>query len=981
MKNGGILRGLAPRANWTRLIHAIEGIGQAENEQLKLQRERACSEDATSTSANSTSEPLASSNSPSTLSLSASLGPGDGNTSAGDVASSAASKAKSLNDVMVQADRDLELSKRRHPLLNHLRRRHSRQSESAINTASQSHSNHLPTSSSTPTHSPTKIVGTEVFIPTSSSYKCLTWQQEETHPVPKPVVGSSHSSLLSIDDGPEDEDNSSSGTLQSPSNHQIHQLKYLLEVHYPVTHNLDHASRISERIHGSINDEHYQQKTKVFPTSVKMDPNLVNEPTIIQKLVPTMVNSQEHDSSKFLTESVTNVETRDLLNKAIIESNSVLVCHMAREGKDYLFPTKCKHFASPYPPPIIHPFESSDENEFEEPVEMNLNSLPVYRAVHPEVCESFQQKLSGEDDDLCYLSAAESTLSQIPAMMISTSEDDDDEEGGSSSSYEEIRLPEVVRPVNLIREFSKVSDPDCEEALDDLTLSAEDDNVFSEEVAQISLVAGEPLDTADTIEILVEENPQLFLSDNLLLNRELVINGVSDCKFRNYFAKELHQMERMGKQIKSLLQLTQRYNVVKPYLDEITNLQNSDHNKEDPEMDKCIERCSGWNVEVELKKVEREISQLNKVLKTGIGEGGGTGNRVGAADSHHHLHHSTSSTSTVNAGGNESESEVEGYYKTSVGYAQKRNIPLLSAGGKGHINHNQRPPLPISVKGSVSQPALSSSSSNNASYGGGDASDHHLNRFSPNLFSTPMEKKKSGHSLKKQQSQWQGFQSETISEDEVFEKPFSSGKISSFKPHPAPPTLLSQTPSLQSTQTFYRNPSTSSGARRGTGSSGQKGLQYCPSTENMSSVSSCNSTSASNYEAYHQHLPPHISRTMESGGGKGYHLNISQSEPPKRFQSGSSAASGRSYSKGISESSTSFQPAYHHPYYNQQQNSFNLDEIRGHRGQGGDAINPTHAYHHSRSASDSLDLCSCGVSLHFFHHNMLSQLIYNFNLI
>lgn len=856
---------------------------------------------------------------------------------------------------MVQADRDLELSKRRHPLLNHLRRRNSRQqSESALNTSSSGSIPNHQTSSSTPTHSPTKIVGTEVFIPTSNSFKCLTWQQEETHQVPKPVSSSSHSSLLSIEDGREDDDDDTSSTLHSAtSNQQIHQLKYLLEVHYPVTHNIDHASRISERIHGSINDDHYQQKTTLFPTSVKMDPNLARGPKI-QGAIPTLVSSQTADHFK---ESTAPVESKDLLNKAQLKSKSVMVCHHGKEGTDYLFPTKCKHFASVILPESlgVAPFESSDENEFEEPEEYNLDSLPVYRAVHPETCDSFQRKLSGENDEFCCLSAVESTLSQVPTMIISTSCEEDEGEL-SSSSYEDINMPTVVRPVNLIREFSKVSDPDYQEALDNMVAERDtepdDDNVFSEgAVAQISLVANEPMDTADTTEILVEEQPQLFLSD-LLVNRESVINGVSDSKFRNYFAKELHQMERMGKQIKNLLQLTQRYNVVKPYLDEITNLQNSDHNKEDPEMDKCIERCSGWNVEVELKKVEKEISQLNKVLRTGIGGGDNIG-------THNHHHMSTSSNSTVAANESDSSGELDPIYGGTVGYAQRRNIPLLSEG----LAAKKRPPLPIPVRTSVSQPCVSSSSSNNASLhsGGGDTS---CGKFTPSAYSTPVR----AGSGKRVDSQW--LHGGTISEDEVFEPPHPNRQMgdlpSTYSTQHQVPHNLSQSQSLQSMETFYRNPVTScssSGRNAGPGYSGGRTLQYCPSSENMS-VSSSNMTSDSAYLHY-----DHVHRGKESSSGaSSYPLNISLSESPRRFMR-SNQESGRSYSKGISESSSNFQPYNNHNHYGNMQNSFNLEEIRGH-GQmyehGGARSRFTlesqaRRSSHLRSASDSLDLCSCGV--------------------
>ncbi|ODN04864.1 hypothetical protein Ocin01_01853, partial [Orchesella cincta] len=844
--NGGILRGLAPRTGWTRLIHAIEGISHAEREQIKLQRERACSEDTTASSSQ-----------------------------AGTSSSSTITGAKSLNDVMVQAD----MEKRKPPL-----RRHQ--------------SSALPTSSSA--GSPTKIVGTEVFIPTSNSYKCLTWQQEESHPVPKPA--SSTSSLS------EEPDDGSSTPLQSASSMpQIHHMKYPFKVQYPITHNLEHAARISERIHGNFADENYQNKTELLPVEVE-DPIKARNP-LVQQPVATLVNQTDIPEEFSMSEQVKDVPGSTLLNKKTMNSQSVLVTHTPKSSQTFMFPMKCRSFASALTTMTISPYESTDENEFYEPEELVLDSERKYRAIHTEVARSLQTTLQNENknctfDDTCYFTAGESVLSQLPTMLIS-----------SSSSYESINLPDKVHPVNLVRDFSHTSDYQEDETQDFVI----DNEVFRDDyeppVANMCMVAAQQMDNADSIEIL-----------------------------------ELHQMERMGKQIKSLLQLTQRYNVVKPFLDEISNLQNSDHSKTDPQLDAHIDSCSGWNVEVELAKVHQEIHSLNKVLRTGIGSGGSSasmnvpnnniaGGVGGSRNQFGKYSHAPSvkDSTTSNEGGLTSDSSVDvdfDSYHSLPSFAHTRQIPLLSLGKSDNTSASgfpsryvnphgfkrNLPPL-VPAKGSFSQPTLSSSSNNGSvtstagcGAAGGIYSAANSRKssgdsvFAPSYFSTPNRK------------HW------NVSDVEEDEINTNSLPPSAFRPHPAPP-------SVNSTHTFYRNPVSG-------GSGGGNQLQYCPSNSNMSSISiNSNISTSVNYDTNASSYPDSSHMT--------YPLNISHSEPKKLPGSGKAKLTfGNSNGQWRVVESVSDSNPY--PQFHHHGNSFHTEDIRSHR----------HAYESSGSADPRSRLAS-----------------------
>ncbi|CAL8125403.1 unnamed protein product [Orchesella dallaii] len=863
INNGGILRGLAPRTGWTRLIHAIEGISEAEREQIKLQRERACSEDTTASSSQ-----------------------------AGTSSSSTITAAKSLNDVMVQAD----MEKRKPPL-----RRHQ--------------STALPTTCSSPAGSPTKIVGTEVFIPTSNSYKCLTWQQEESHPVPKPNTSSSTSSLS------EEPDDGSSTPLQSASSMpHIYHMKYPLKVQYPISHNLEHASRISERIHGSFLDENYQNKTELLPVEVE-EKTKSNSP-LVQQPIATLVNPIDLPLELIMNEQVKDVPGSRLLNKKTMGSQSALVTNIPKSSQTFMFPMRCRSFASALTTTVISPYESTDENEFYEPEEIDLNSEKKYRAIHTDVSKNLETTLQRESknctfEDTCYFTAGESVLSQLPTMLIS-----------SSSSYESINLPEKVRPVNLVRDFSHTSDYQ-EDQTQDFVI---DNEVFSGDyeppIANICMVAAHPMDNAVPIEILVAE-------PSLNANGFNPINGVSDSKFRNYFAKELHQMERMGKQIKSLLQMTQRYNVVKPYLDEISNLQNSDHSKPDPKLDAHIESCSSWNVDVELAKVHQEIHSLNKVLKTGIGSESSSANMhapPGKGESRnpfgkYYNAPSVKDSTTSNEGGLTSDSSIDVDFDMCASlpsFAHTRHIPLLSSGKSdtsttsGFVPHyglRRNMPTLVTAKGTVSQPILSSSSNNGsvtsgagcgaagANYSAGNSRKSSGDSvFTPSFYSTPNRK------------HWNRDVND-VEEDE----PNPSSLPPQF-PHHVTFRAHTAAPSVNSTHTFYRNPSMNSMDAGGSGSSTR--LQYCPSNSNMSSISiNSNISTSVNYDTNSSSYP--------NSAHMAYPLNISHSEPKKLPSGKTNLTFGNSNGQWrVVESASDPNPYLHFPHH---ANSFNGNENRSHR--------------------------------------------------
>ena len=85
-------------------------------------------------------------------------------------------------------------------------------------------------------------------------------------------------------------------------------------------------------------------------------------------------------------------------------------------------------------------------------------------------------------------------------------------------------------------------------------------------------------------------------------SKKKAIDGTSNTAFRNFYVRELQQLDQIGKQIKSLQHLAQRYDVLKPYLKKIEDLQNVDFSQPDPEIDSHIEHCSGWNVDIEFQK-------------------------------------------------------------------------------------------------------------------------------------------------------------------------------------------------------------------------------------------------------------------------------------------------------------------------------------------------------------------------------------------
>lgn len=93
--------------------------------------------------------------------------------------------------------------------------------------------------------------------------------------------------------------------------------------------------------------------------------------------------------------------------------------------------------------------------------------------------------------------------------------------------------------------------------------------------------------------------------------------GVS--KFRNHFQNEFSQMEKIGKQLKNLQQMSQRcqrFSLIQPFLEKISALEEEDHYGEDPDLDEHIEDCSGWNMDLELALVNKELAALDKILNT-----------------------------------------------------------------------------------------------------------------------------------------------------------------------------------------------------------------------------------------------------------------------------------------------------------------------------------------------------------------------------
>ncbi|CAG7826205.1 unnamed protein product, partial [Allacma fusca] len=119
---------------------------------------------------------------------------------------------------------------------------------------------------------------------------------------------------------------------------------------------------------------------------------------------------------------------------------------------------------------------------------------------------------------------------------------------------------------------------------------------------------------------------------------------IEQSAFQNFYRRELHQLDQIGKQIKSLQNLAQRYDVLKPYLKKIEELQNQDFTLPDPEIDPLIEHCSGWNVDIEFRKVQNEVLAISKILKNSPGDKlPGLPRRDSSSASNHS--HRTSSTS------------------------------------------------------------------------------------------------------------------------------------------------------------------------------------------------------------------------------------------------------------------------------------------------------------------------------------------------
>ncbi|XP_021957189.1 uncharacterized protein LOC110853244 isoform X2 [Folsomia candida] len=594
--NGGILRSLTPRASWNRLVNALEGWNAIEGEQLKIQQEQ------------------------------------EARSRAGSVDTAMGNSSPGKSDATSQAN--LIIKK-------------------AATCITPSSAPSSPTTKKT-------TVGNEVFIPVSNSIKCLTWRQEEVrlNPVKDPDVD---------EDCPK--------VVKKLTENQVN---LLLPVQYPVPQHLDHPSRISEKIHRSLAALPVAEKARLgivpdvlmegnsplirhrIPTLVNaeriLEPkvehlvfqeseNVIRVPVVrkdedffslsdeesgdeVEKWVRKFVTVEDHKCVEVMEEAISDEEEE--VEEIRTGSKFRLVRNKDKDKKLSPGTVQLPRFPSIFDKlrenKKVVTFEDISEGEEDDNISDDsldkrttsddgldeMEIIPVRRK-RKSPPPPLREEIIGEDDNADEaLICVEQFASCSPVDGRSWSNCDDSEDGSESSSSESgwnfLRVGTI--PV-LVKVMPEEGDAEKDFRLESITEWVKDVNANPIPVSTLELNLDLPSDPE-----IESEADSLTNND---LSPPLLDSGGNDSKFRTHFSRELSQMEQIGAKLAQLKQLStqgNRFNVVKPYLDEIMTLETTDHATPDPSLDTHIEECSGWSVATELNLVKKEMTALSRLLNS-----------------------------------------------------------------------------------------------------------------------------------------------------------------------------------------------------------------------------------------------------------------------------------------------------------------------------------------------------------------------------
>lgn len=471
------------------------------------------------------------------------------------------------------------------------------------------------TSSSSVPNSTSMVTETEeVLSPCSSAIKCTTWKQENVQQIPKMAY----------------EDSDSDSFVSPPTspipNIKVNQLKYLLQVHYPTMHCLRPDSRLSEKIYENLINE-FPEIVQILPIEVQSD----LEAPVVREKFPTLVGQCQLTDD---FDEITSTSQNDASNisgmsnsngsSSLSSSNSSSYNGNMNEGKKVKTST-----------PI--PFDDSGY------INSINNEIPQFGFKIPKVSEFLKSSQllitpmestdEFEEDDLAVSNSSfESSMHEFGRYRVIPSNkteinheerndalsfDDFSMSSSSSSSYESLVMkPNILHKKVKVVENSTFNFNSIEDKLDCIQNNLMDSIVFplEQHVAKMCFVDEQEKAGDYDKSVKTNSNDPLLTKDT---DRKNSMAKTTSTKFRMHFMKEINQMENIGKQIQNLRVLTNRHHVVKPYIDKIIELQGMDHRKPDPKLDAEIEECSGWNINIELARVQKDITNLNKILKVG----------------------------------------------------------------------------------------------------------------------------------------------------------------------------------------------------------------------------------------------------------------------------------------------------------------------------------------------------------------------------
>jgi hypothetical protein len=432
--------------------------------------------------------------------------------------------------------------------------------------------------------------------------KCLTWQAEEPQIVPKK---------------PEVEEkidwDSCSFLKNTPPSTPTHP-KPLLAMQFPVMNHLDHGSRISERIHGLVPREElprhekaewveveestpYIQRVYCNGDSPQTRSNPDEELLFVRERVPTHVPTNTLLRTFSETKSRLFAVEKRLPVRECKSLEEIVGVGMLSEDDEWgsASSTTLEEFATPKLSTLLeqivmeHLEETEEDGDSCGEEQINRGCRMIHRDHAQLQCHcpsAFRQKIINLTRRLDEDFSSKEQLHE---------EDEEDEE-----EWDTVFLSNETRPksvnVHVIPEEWEYEDDDCLEGVESLSDIPDPFNSLHRQVLCMQVHnAVAAIEEDDGEESIPEEEQETLLRPC----------GIGS-KFRSHFAREYGQMERMGeklKELRKLQQMTERFSVVRPYLEEIEALDKVQHALPDLALDAEIASCCGWNVDLEFQKV------------------------------------------------------------------------------------------------------------------------------------------------------------------------------------------------------------------------------------------------------------------------------------------------------------------------------------------------------------------------------------------